>query len=181
MDSKNVLECIETRRSVRKYLPDQIPDDVLQRIVRAGTFAPTGINTQSPIMIVIRNKEMRDRLMEMNKQVLRVKFGSTSDADPFYGAPCVIAVLADRSKMTHLEDGSLVIANLMLAAHAEGIGSCWIHRCREEFDWAEGKALLKELGIEGDYEGIGHVILGYPDGPEPKAAPGKENYAYFVD
>ena len=181
MDSKTVLECIETRRSVRKYLPDPIPDDVIERIVRAGTYAPTGINTQSPIMIVIRNKEMRDRLMEMNKQVLKVKFGSKSDADPFYGAPCVIAVLADRSRMTHLEDGSLVIGNLLLAAHAEGLGSCWIHRCKEEFDWAEGKALLKELGIEGDYEGIGHVILGYTDGPEPEAAPRKENYAYFVD
>ena len=102
------------------------------------------------------------------------------DSDPFYGAPVVLIVLADKARPTYVYDGSLVMGNLMLAAHAEGIGSCWIHRAKEEFESAEGKAFLKSLGIEGDYEGIGHCVLGYTDGEEPKAMPRKENYVYCV-
>ena len=102
------------------------------------------------------------------------------DSDPFYGAPVVLIVLADKARPTYVYDGSLVMGNLMLAAHAEGIGSCWIHRAKEEFESAEGKAFLKSLGIEGDYEGIGHCVLGYTDGEEPKAMPRKENYVYYV-
>ena len=103
------------------------------------------------------------------------------DADPFYGAPVVLVVLADKSRGTYLYDGSLVMANLMLAAHAEGLGSCWIHRAKEEFESEEGKAILKELGIEGDYEGIGHCILGYADGPVPEAKPRKADYVKWVE
>ncbi len=169
-----VINNMKTRRSIRKYKPDMIPDDVLNRIIEAGTYAATGMGKQSPIIIAVTNKEIRDKFSKMNAEIMGV------DSDPFYGAPVVLIVLADKARPTYVYDGSLVMGNLMLAAHAEGIGSCWIHRAKEEFESAEGKAFLKSLGIEGDYEGIGHCVLGYTDGEEPKAMPRKENYVYCV-
>ena len=169
-----VINNMKTRRSIRKYKPDMIPDDVLNRIIEAGTYAATGMGKQSPIIIAVTNKEIRDKFSKMNAEIMGV------DSDPFYGAPVVLIVLADKARPTYVYDGSLVMGNLMLAAHAEGIGSCWIHRAKEEFESAEGKAFLKSLGIEGDYEGIGHCVLGYTDGEEPKAMPRKENYVYYV-
>ena len=169
-----VINNMKTRRSIRKYKSDMIPDDVLNRIIEAGTYAATGMGKQSPIIIAVTNKEIRDKFSKMNAEIMGV------DSDPFYGAPVVLIVLADKARPTYVYDGSLVMGNLMLAAHAEGIGSCWIHRAKEEFESAEGKAFLKSLGIEGDYEGIGHCVLGYTDGEEPKAMPRKENYVYCV-
>lgn len=169
-----VINNMKTRRSIRKYKPDMIPEDVLNRIIEAGTYAATGKGKQSPIIIAVTNKEIRDKFSKMNAEIMGV------DSDPFYGAPVVLIVLADKARPTYVYDGSLVMGNLMLAAHAEGIGSCWIHRAKEEFESAEGKAFLKSLGIEGDYEGIGHCVLGYVDGEEPKAMPRKENYVYCV-
>lgn len=169
-----VINNMKTRRSIRKYKPDMIPEDVLNRIIEAGTYAATGMGKQSPIIIAVTNKEIRDKFSKMNAEIMGV------DSDPFYGAPVVLIVLADKARPTYVYDGSLVMGNLMLAAHAEGIGSCWIHRAKEEFESAEGKAFLKALGIEGDYEGIGHCVLGYTDGEEPKAMPRKENYVYCV-
>ena len=169
-----VINNMKTRRSMRKYKPDMIPDDVLNRIIEAGTYAATGMGKQSPIIIAVTNKEIRDKFSKMNAEIMGV------DSDPFYGAPVVLIVLADKARPTYVYDGSLVMGNLMLAAHAEGIGSCWIHRAKEEFESAEGKAFLKSLGIEGEYEGIGHCVLGYTDGEEPKAMPRKENYVYCV-
>ena len=169
-----VINNMKTRRSIRKYKPDMIPEDVLNRIIEAGTYAATGMGKQSPIIIAVTNKEIRDKFSKMNAEIMGV------DSDPFYGAPIVLIVLADKARPTYVYDGSLVMGNLMLAAHAEGIGSCWIHRAKEEFESAEGKAFLKSLGIEGDYEGIGHCVLGYTDGKEPKAMPRKENYVYCV-
>lgn len=169
-----VINNMKTRRSIRKYKPDMIPEDVLNRIIEAGTYAATGMSKQSPIIIAVTNKEIRDKFSKMNAEIMGV------DSDPFYGAPVVLIVLADKARPTYVYDGSLVMGNLMLAAHAEGIGSCWIHRAKEEFESAEGKAFLKSLGIEGDYEGIGHCVLGYTDGEEPKAMPRKENYVYCV-
>lgn len=169
-----VINKMKTRRSIRKYKPDMIPEDVLNRIIEAGTYAATGMGKQSPIIIAVTNKEIRDKFSKMNAEIMGV------DSDPFYGAPVVLIVLADKARPTYVYDGSLVMGNLMLAAHAEGIGSCWIHRAKEEFESAEGKAFLKSLGIEGDYEGIGHCVLGYTDGEEPKAMPRKENYVYCV-
>lgn len=169
-----VINNMKTRRSIRKYKPDMIPEDVLNRIIEAGTYAATGMGKQSPIIIAVTNKEIRDKFSKMNAEIMGV------DSDPFYGAPVVLIVLADKARPTYVYDGSLVMGNLMLAAHAEGIGSCWIHRAKEEFESAEGKAFLKSLGIEGDYEGIGHCVLGYTDGEEPKDMPRKENYVYCV-
>jgi nitroreductase len=171
MDAMNML--LE-RRSCRSYNPELIPQGVLDQILEAGKFAATGMGKQSPIMIAVTDKALRDRLAKLNAAIMGW------DGDPFYGAPELVIVLADRSVPTYLYDGSLVMGNLMNAAYALGIGSCWIHRAKEEFDSEEGKALLKELGIEGDYEGIGHCILGYPEGPCRPAAPRKENYVYRI-
>ena len=170
----NAMENLLSRRSVRKYRQDPIPDDVLDSILKAGTYAPSGMNRQSPVILAVTNREMRDRLSRLNAAVMG------SDGDPFYGAPVVLVVLADRDVRTAVYDGSLVMGNLMLAAHEMGVGSCWIHRAKEVFETEEGKAILKQLGIEGSYEGIGNCILGYADGPLPEAKPRKENYIYRI-
>ena len=168
------LNTLITRRSCRSYKPDLIPQETLDQILEAGTYAATGMGRQAPIMIAVTDKETRDKLSKMNAAVMG------SSGDPFYGAPELIIVLADRKMGTYLYDGSLVMGNLMNAAHALGVASCWIHRAKEEFDSEEGKALLRSLGIEGDYEGIGHCILGYAaDEPKP-AAPRKANYIYRI-
>ena len=168
------LKTLIERRSCRSYRQDPIPAEILDQILEAGTYAATGMGKQSPLMIAVTDRETRDRLSRMNAAVMGV------DSDPFYGAPVVIVVLADRNIGTYLYDGSLVMGNLMNAAHALGIGSCWIHRAKEEFDSEEGKAILKSLGIEGDYEGIGHCILGYAARENSPAAPRKENYIYRI-
>ena len=170
----DVLETIKSRRSIRKYKSDMVPQDKLDKIIEAGTYAATGMGKQSPIIVAVTNKELRDRLSAMNAKIMGV------NSDPFYGAPVVLIVLADKSRPTYLYDGSLVMGNLMLEAEAQGIGSCWIHRAKEEFESEEGKEILKSLGIEGDYEGIGHCVLGFADGPAPKAAPRKDSYVYYV-
>ena len=171
----DVLETIKNRRSIRKYKSDMVPQDKLEKIIEAGTYAATGMGKQSPIIIAVTNKELRNKLSAMNAKIMGV-----DNMDPFYGAPVVLIVLADKSRPTYVYDGSLVMGNLMLEAEAQGIGSCWIHRAKEEFESEEGKEILKSLGIEGDYEGIGHCILGYADGEAPKAAPRKDSYVYFA-
>lgn len=170
----NGFDMLVTRRSVRAYRDDPIDDEVLAHVIEAGVYAPTGLNRQSPIIVAVTNRELRDRLSRMNAQIMGV------DSDPFYGAPVVLVVLADRSVPTYVYDGSLVMGNLMNAAHEQGLGSCWIHRAKEEFDSPEGRQILADLGIEGDYEGIGNCILGYPEGLEPDPKPRKENYVYYV-
>lgn len=169
-----VLNAILTRRSVRSYKPNPIPQEALDRILQAGQYAATGMNRQSPIILAVTDKATRDELSRMNAAIMG------TDKDPFYGAPVVLVVLADRSVPTHVYDGSLVMGNLMLAAHAEGLGSCWIHRAKEEFESEEGKALLRKLGITGDYEGIGHCILGYAADEPKAAAPRKADYVYPI-
>lgn len=168
------LQTLKTRRSVRSYLPDQVKEEDLQQILEAGTYAPTGMGMQSPIMVVLQNREEINYLSKLNAAVMG------SSADPFYGAPTVIVVLADKNRGTCVEDGSLVIGNLMNAAASLGVDSCWIHRAREVFDSPEGKALLAKWGIQGDYIGVGHCILGYANGKVPAAKPRKENYIYRV-
>ncbi len=170
----DTLKTLIERRSCRSYKPDPIPAGILDQILEAGTYAATGMGKQSPVMIAVTDKEMRDRLSKMNADVMG------AGSDPFYGAPVVIVVLANRAVPTCVYDGSLVMGNLMNAAHSLGIASCWIHRAKEEFDSAEGKAILKELGIEGDYEGIGHCILGYAAQENTAAAPRKDHYIYRI-
>jgi nitroreductase len=169
-----VLQAMETRRSVRKYKSDPIPQEVLEQIVRAGTYAANGMGRQSAVIVAVTNRELRDRLSRMNAAVMG------ANSDPFYGAPAVLVVLAEKDCVTNVYDGSLVMGNLMLAAHTLGVGSCWIHRAKEEFESDEGKAILKELGIEGDYIGVGHCILGYPAEALPAPAPRKENRVFYA-
>lgn len=170
-----VLDSMISRRSIRKYKSDMIPKEIIEKIVDAGTYAATGMNRQSPIILAITNKELRNKLSRMNAQIMGV------ETDPFYGAPVVLVVLADKNVRTYVYDGSLVMGNLMLAAHDLGIGSCWIHRAKEMFESEEGKEILKSLGIEGDYEGVGNCVLGYADEELPKAGPRKDGYVYFVE
>lgn len=171
------LEIIKKRRSVRGYKADMVPKDVLDKIIEAGTYAATGMGRQSPIIISVSNRELRDKLSAMNAKIM----GKEEGFDPFYGAPNVLIVLADKTMPTYLYDGSLVMGNLMLAAADLGVDSCWIHRAKEEFESEEGKAILKELGITGDYEGIGHCVLGYAANEVPEAAPRKDNYVYYAE
>ena len=139
-----IIEAMKTRRSIRKFKPDMVPKEIIEQIIEAGTFAATGMNYQDPIIIAVTNKEVRDRLSKLNAEIMG------SDSDPFYGAPVVLIVLADKKIPTHVYNGSLVMGNLMLAAHSLGIGSCWIHRAKEEFERTEGQEILESLGIEGD-------------------------------
>lgn len=169
-----VIKAIKERRSVKSYKPDAIPTEFLDAVLEAGTYAPTGRNMQSPIIVAVTDKTTRDRLSKLNAEVMGM------DGDPFYGAPAVLVVLADRSRSTYLYDGSLVMENLMLAAHSLGLGSCWIHRAKEVFDSDEGKEILASLGIEGDYEGIGNCIIGYTDTPPAERKPRKESYIYKI-
>ena len=160
--TNEVIKAMIERRSCRKFKAEQIKDEELQAILEAGKYAATGKGLQSPKMVVIQNPEVIAKLSKWNADIM----GVTSD--PFYGAPTVILV------------GSLVMGNLMLAAHSIGVASCWINRAKEEFATAEGKALLKQWGIEGDYIGVGHCVLGYPAVDLPKPAPRKEDYVVFV-
>ena len=169
------LANLKNRRSIRKYKDTMVPKEVLEQIMEAGLYAASGMNRQPVIMIAVTNKEMRDRMSKLNAQVMG------SDKDPFYGAPCLIVVLAEREMRNRVYDGSLVMGNLMQAAYDLGIGSCWIHRAKEVFDTEEGKEILKSIGVEGDYEGIGNCILGYVDGEYPKASDRKENRMFFVE
>lgn len=150
------IETLLSRQSVKKYKQDMVPENLIAEICKAGTFAPTGMNRQSPIIIAVTNKQLRDRLSKMNAEILGI------NGDPFYGAPVVLVVLAKKDSATRVYDGSLVMANLQIAAHSLGLGSCWIHRAKEEFESAEGKKILADLGVTGEYEGIGHCIVGYP-------------------
>ena len=151
------------RRSVRKYKPEQISDELLDAVLEAGLYAPTAKNNQKPVMVAVRDKETRDLLSRLNADI----WGTTGD--PFYGAPCVIVVLADPDMPTWIDDGSLVLGNLMNAAHALNLGSCWINRARQTFDRPEGKALLEKWGLPERYRGVGNCILGYADEePVPK-------------
>ena len=169
-----VLECLKERRSIRKYKNEQIKEEELNLILEAGTYAATGMGMQSPIMVVVQDAETIAQLSKMNAAVMG------TDSDPFYGAPTVVIVLADRSRGTCVEDGSLVMGNLMNAAIAIGVDSCWINRAKEVFDTEEGKAFLKKWGIEGDYVGVGNCILGYRDCELPQPKERKANYIYRV-
>ena len=170
----NAMDCLKNRRSIRKYKDQQITDAELNAVLEAGICAPTGKNLQSPIIIVVQNKEDIAYMSKLNAQIGGFKI------DPFYGAPTVLVVLADAGNYNAVPDGSLVMGNLMNAAYANGLGSCWINRARELFEMPEGKELLKKWGIEGDYIGIGNCILGYADEEHPAMKPRKENYVYYV-
>ena len=170
----DVIRSLKERRSVRAYREEQVREEELRQILEAATYAPSGMGKQSAVMVVVQDKETIAKLSKLNAAVMG------AEIDPFYGAPTVVVVLADRSSFTWKEDGFLVMGNLMNAAYAVGVDSCWIHRAKEVFEGEEGQALLKQWGIEGDYVGVGHCILGYRAGELPEAKPRKANYIYRV-
>ena len=153
-----VTKALLTRRSCRNFKADCVEKEKIDAIIEAGMYAASGMNRQPWLILAITNKEVRDQLQKMNAKIM----GKDESVDPFYGAPVVLVVLADKAAPTYVYDGALMMGNLMLEAHNQGLASCWIHRAKEEFYSEEGKALLAKYGIEGDYEGIGHCVIGYP-------------------
>lgn len=170
-----VIEAIETRRSVRKFKSEMPSKEVIENIVEAGLYAPSGMDRQGVITIAVTQKELRDQLSKANAAIM-----GKEDFDPFYGAPVVLLVLANKDYPTYLYDGSLVMGTMMLAAHSYGLSSCWIHRAKEEFEQDAYKDLLKQLGIEGNWEGIGHCVIGYAD-ESPALKARKEKRVYWVE
>ena len=168
------LQIIKTRRSCRKYKKEQITDEELKAVLEAGTYAPTSRGMQSPYIVAVQNEELRKQLASMNAHVM----GVTSN--PYYDAPTYVLVLVPADANNPIQDGSCVLENMMLAAHAIGLGSCWIHRAKEEFESDWGRNLLRSLGVNGDYEGIGHCALGYADGDYPAAPARNEGRIFYV-
>lgn len=169
------LQTMLTRRSTRQYRPDPVPRELIDQILQAGLYAPSARGNQSTILLAVTNKDLRDRLSRMNAQV------NCAQGDPFYGAPVVLVVLADRSLPNWQYDGPIVMENLMLAAHSLGLGSCWIHRAKEVFQSPEGQEILRTLGVTGDYEGVGHCVIGWPEGPAPEPRPRREGRIFRID
>jgi len=169
------LKTLKERRSCRKYQSRQVEQEALDLILEAGTYAPTGMNRQAPVIVAVQDKETRDKIAKMNAAVMG------SENDPFYGAPTVLVVLADPAVRTYVYDGALVMGNLMNAAHAVGVDSCYVFRAKEVFATEEGKAMLRSWGIPENFEGIGNCILGYrEEGGVKAASPRKENYIVKV-
>ena len=170
------LKVLETRRSCRNFKPDMVKEEDLKAILKAGTYAATGMGKQSPIIIAVTDKATRDAISDANRKI----GGWDEGFDPFYGAPVILIVLAKKDIVTHVYDGSLVMGNLMNAAESLGVASIWIHRAKEEFESDFGKDILKKLGISDEYEGIGHCALGYAAEPLNDPAPRKDNYVYCI-
>ena len=170
-----VIRALRERRSIRKFKPDMVPKDKIEAILETGLYAASGRGQQKPIVIAVTDKVLRDKLSKVNCEI-----GGWDPAfDPFYGAPVVLIVLAPKDWPTYIYDGSLLMGQLMQAAYAEGLGSCWIHRAKEEFEMEIGREILKKLGIKGDYEGIGHCVIGYPD-EVPEVAPRKDGRIFWL-
>lgn len=170
----DILENIKTRRSVRAYKADEVPEEMLNAVLEAGTYAPTGMGKQSPVIVAVTDKATRDTLMKMNAAVMGVS------SDPYYGAPVIVLVLADPTAHTYVQDASCVLENMMLAAHALGLGSVWVNREKEMFESKEGKALLKKWNLPSTLAGVGSIALGYPAGVLPEAKPRKDGYIVRV-
>ena len=169
------LKTLKERRSCRKYLTKQVEQEALDAILEAGTYAPTGMNRQAPVIVAVQDKATRDKIAKMNAAVMGV------DTDPFYGAPTVLVVLADPTVRTYVYDGALVMGNLMNAAHAVGVDSCYIFRAKEVFETEAGKAMLRQWGIPENFVGIGNCILGYgEEGGIRPASPRKADYIVKV-
>lgn len=172
-----IIKAMKERRSIRKFKSELPSKADLEQIVEAGVYAASAMGKQATKIIVVTNKELRDKISEMNRKI----GGWNEGFDPFYGAPAILIVLAEKDWHNKVYDGSLAMGNLLLAAHALGLGSIWIHRAREEFESDEGKEILKSLGIEGEWEGIGHCAVGYMDCESPKPAPRKDGRVVWAE
>ena len=171
-----VIKALKERRSIRKFSDKAVPKDKIEVIIEAGLYAPSGMGKQGAAIVAVTRKDLRDKIAAMNAKIM-----GHDGFDPFYGTPVILIVLGDKNVGTYLYDGSLVMGNLMNAAYSEGLGSIWIHRAKEEFESEEGKAILKELGIEGDWEGIGHCALGFADVEPPRAPARKDGRVFWAE
>lgn len=173
----DIIRAMKERRSIRSFKADMPAKEDIEQIIEAGLYAANGMGRQAAITVAVTNRELRDKFSAVN-----CKIGGWEDGfDPFYGAPVILIVLADKNWPNRVYDGSLVMGNMMLAAHALGLGSIWIHRAKEEFELPEYQQLLKDLGVEGEWEGIGHCAVGYIEGGMPKAADRKNNRVFWAE
>lgn len=172
-----IIKALIERRSIRKFKSDMVSKDDINKIIEAGLYAANGMGRQAVITVAVTNKQLRDKISKDNCKIV----GWSEDFDPFYNAPVILIVLAEKDWRNRVYDGSLVIGNMMLAAHSLGLGSIWIHRAKEEFETEEYKKLLKDIGVQGEWEGIGHCAIGYIDGDVPKPASRKQNRVYFIE
>lgn len=172
-----IIKAMKERRSIRKFKPDMPPRADIEQIIEAGLYAANGKGRQAAITVAVTNKAVRDRIMEANRKI----GGWQEGFDPFYGAPVILIVLAEKGWANRVYDGSLVMGNLMLAAHALGLGSIWINRAREEFEQEEWRKFLADLGVPGEWEGIGHCAVGYVEGDIPEAAKRKDGRVFWVE
>lgn len=173
----DIIKAMEERRSIRKFKSDMPAKKDLEAIISAGLYAANGMGKQATIIVAVTNKELRDKLSVSNSKI----GGWKDDFDPFYGAPAILIVLADKNRSTYVYDGSLCLGNMMVAAHSLGLGSIWIHRAKEEFETDEYKKLLSDIGVSGEWEGIGHCAVGYIDGEPPKAAERRDGRVFWVE
>ena len=171
-----IIKSMEERRSIRRFKSELPKEEDIAQIVEAGLYAASGRGRQATLTIAVTNKVLRDRISEANRKI----GGWDEGFDPFYGAPVILIVLADKACNTYIYDGSLVMGNMMLAAHSLGLGSIWIHRAREECGLPEWKQFLSDLGVSGEWEGIGHCAVGYADCDLPKAAERKDGRVIWV-
>lgn len=172
-----IIKAMEERRSIRKFKPEMPAKRELEQIMEAGLYAANGMGKQAVITVAITDKKVRDQLSADNCKIGGWKEG----VDPFYGAPAILVVLADKNCATHVYDGSLVMGNMMLAAHSLGLGSIWIHRVKEEFETEKWRRFLSDIGVAGEWEGIGHCAVGYIDGEMPEAAKRKDGRVFWVE
>ena len=172
-----IIEAMKERRSIRRFKPDMPKREDLEQIIEAGLYAANGRGKQATIIIAVTDKELRDQIADDNRKI----GGWDEGFDPFYGAPAMLIVLAQKDWPTHVYDGSLVMGNMMLAAHSLGLGSIWIHRAKEEFEMEEYRSLLEKLGVSGEWEGIGHCAIGYVDGEVPEAAPRSDGRVFWAE
>lgn len=170
----DILNELKTRRSCRSFKDEMITEEELNKVLEAGMYAPTGMGKQSPIIIAITDKEERDKISKENAKIMNVEI------DPFYNAPVILLVIANKAIPTYINDGSLVLGNMLNEATSLGLGSIWIHRAKQEIESDYGKELLERLGIEGNYEGIGHCAIGYKKEDDKEPVPRKENYIYKI-
>lgn len=170
-----IINAMIERRSCKNYKSDMLPKADIEKVIEAGLWAANGRGLQTPVIVAVTDRKIRDALSKLNAAVMG------ANSDPFYNAPVVLIVLAPKEHPNRVYDGSLVMGNMMLAAHSMGIGSCWIHRAKEVMDMPEGKEILKKLGLDGEWEGIGNCVLGYAEGDLKEAQPRKENRVYWIE
>lgn len=172
-----LTDIIKKRRSIRKFKSDSVPKELIDKVIEAGVYAASGRGKQAPIVIAVTNPELREKIVKANAKI----GGWAEDFDPFYNAPVILIVIADSQVSTAVYDGSLTLGNMMLKAHELGLGSCWIHRAKQEFESELGQEILSMIGLEGNFEGIGHLALGYPDVEVTDIPEIKENRIFYID